>query len=112
MFLKYEAGSVTIIEEKPSNAKACDVWGIVDAHASELGDILVADLHKYIREEAVAIRDVAERMESEEELHTYLFGDGDFLEPLEGEFGILLSDYPELRDYQLQQFEDIEEKLR
>lgn len=81
-FVNYNKGQITINTYRSANAQATDIDDIRDAVKNESNEILTAALNDWINE----------------------FGgdlDNDVLEKvIEGEFGLKLYDYPELRDIQ------------
>lgn len=81
-FVNYNNGQITINAYRTPNAAATDVEDIRNAFANETNEILTASLNDWIAEFGGSL-------------------DDDNLERvIEGEFGLKLYDYPELRDIQ------------
>lgn len=107
-YLNFKNNQATIDTYRFADAAATDMADIIAAKDSGRNETLVASLDLFIEEEAQKNMAIAEKCESAEELRNYILGDGDFLELLlEREFGLLLTDYPDLRDVQISQYDHL-----
>jgi hypothetical protein len=81
-FVNYQSGLITINTYRLPHAIATDVADILDAIASDSGEVLTASLNDWIAEYSGDLEDDAlERL-------------------IESDFGLKMFDYPELRDIQ------------
>lgn len=111
-FLNFKNGQASVDTYRFPDAAATDIADIISAKDAGSEETLTASLDIFINEEASKIMSIAKTCENQEELWDYVLGEGDFLELLlERELGIQLSDYPDLRDLQKQQFEHILESF-
>jgi hypothetical protein len=98
-FINYNNGAVSIDTFRFPNALATDMADIMEAFESSRNEILTASLDIWAKEELAKI-DITNK--SRDEAETIVFSEKDFFDKvLENIFGFDMSDYPELRDIQI-----------
>jgi hypothetical protein len=112
-YLNFKNNTVSLDETLDKNIELIEMDDFRVIVAIEMDDVNVAvDLDLFIEKEALKIMDIAKRCTTYDELRNFILGEGDFLELiLEKEFNILLSDYSDVRDMQIEQFNCFGEKL-
>lgn len=82
MFLNYDKGRVSLNAYRLANAQATDVEDIRNAVKNESNEVLTASVEEWIKDFGGSL------------------DDDNFERVFEGEFGLNLYDYPDLRDIQ------------